>query len=151
VNLERLHAILHETTAQFRKGEAVTVHDADAVRVVEFYDMPHEKELKPGLVKVDCHFVTVAVDAAKAETLRAEFIDLLRAYPHPDRLAAGPSYIEVGGELGDQGAALQFFALGQALGLWKVVTPALLGFSGAEADMLAGSGLVMMTGWKEAA
>ena len=41
------------------------------------------------------------------------------------------------------------FALGQALGMWKVITPKRLGFTGAEADRLAGNGLVMMTGWKD--
>jgi hypothetical protein len=68
-----------------------------------------------------------------------------------DRLKAGPSYIELGGWLGDQGAALMFMGLGEILGLWDVVTPETMlrgTVNQGKADELAGLGLVMI-GWKE--
>jgi hypothetical protein len=43
--------------------------------------------------------------------------------------------------------AMRLFALGQALGMWKVITPEGLGIEGEDADRMAGSGFVMMTGW----
>jgi hypothetical protein len=57
---------------------------------------------------------------------------------------AGPSYIAVGAWIGDQGQALLLFGLGEILRLWKVITPELLGFTGAVADDLAGNGMVMV-------
>ena len=66
-----------------------------------------------------------------------------------DRISKGPSYIEVGGWLGDQGTALCFFALGQRLGLWTVITPATLGMlrDTVEYKELAGRGMVMLSGY----
>ena len=167
MNLERLYEILAETTIRLRKGEVIHGDKplVDAIKagvtddnfdklpggVVTFDMMPHEGDLRPGFEKVDCHFLVVGVDKAKAEARKAELIDLLNAYPRPDRLAGGPSYIEVGGEIGDQGAAFQLFALGKALGLWGIITPEAMGFEGAEADQMAGSGFVMMTGYRAAA
>lgn len=149
MDLDKLYAILQETTCQFRKGEEVVESDAPGVHMTAIYAMPPESAARPELVKVDCHFVTVGVSMDKAEARRAELLDLLRAYPTPDRLAAGPSYIEVGGAIGDQGAALQLFALGSALKLWGVVTPESLGFSGDMARQMAGNGLVMITGFHD--
>ena len=149
MNLERLYEILNETTVQLRKGPVLTDRETfPGLPVREIYAMPHESEAKPEIEKVDCHFLTIGVDKAKAEERRAEFIEILKTYPRPERLAAGPSYIEVGGEIGDQGSAFQLFALGKALGLWDVVTPARLGITGPTADQLAGGGMVMMTGFK---
>ena len=76
-------------------------------------------------------------------------MEILRGYPEPERLAGGPSYIEIGGVLGDQQEAFLLFALGKVLGLWSVITPATLGFEGPEADQLAGAGMVNMSGFKE--
>lgn len=70
-------------------------------------------------------------------------------YPDLERLKAGPSYIELGGVLGDQGLALQLIGLGGLVGLWSVITPeTTLRLSGAEADELAGAGFVMAGGFK---
>jgi len=79
---------------------------------------------------------------------RGEIITILKDYPQLERLAGGPSYIEVGGVIGDQGAAFQLFALGEVLGLWKVVTPKILGMDDATARQLAGSGMIMISGFK---
>lgn len=52
-------------------------------------------------------------------------------------------YMEIGGWIGDQGAALQFLGLGHLLGVWKLFTPAALGLSGDQALQMAGSGYVI--------
>ena len=128
MNLNRLYQILRETTVA----------------------MNHESQAKNDIENVDLHFIVVGVDKPKAEQIKDEFIAILKTYPQPDRLARGLSYIEVGGEIGDQGAALQLFALGKVLGLWDIITPEKLGFTGHEAAKMAGSGLVMMSGFKAA-
>lgn len=145
MNLDRLHEILRETTVQLRKGAEVEEREVGNVHVTEVYAMPHESESKDGILKVDCHFVKVGVDTTKAEEYRDELIGILKTYPAPDRLAGGPSYIEVGREIGDQDAAFQLFALGEVLGLWQVITPEKLGFTGPEARQMAGRGFVMMS------
>lgn len=111
--------------------------------------MPHESKVEDnGIVKVDCHFVVIGVHKAAAGAHKEELISILKEYPKPDRLAGGPSYIEMGGEIGDQGAAFQLFAVGEVLGLWKVITPKTLGITGPAADEVAGGGLVMISGFK---
>ncbi|MBU2595389.1 hypothetical protein KJ713_00980 [Patescibacteria group bacterium] len=161
MEVERLYQILQATTVQLRKGEEVE-GDPELVEVIKrgddvdqmpggtvhIYAMPHESEAGDGIKKVDCHFITVGVNKAKAEELRGALVDVLKGYPQPDRLAGGSSYIEVGGVIGDQGAAFQLFALGKVLGLWDIITPATLGITGSQADQLAGGGLVMMSGYK---
>ena len=128
MNLKLLYEILGDTTVQLRKGSEVDSHQSGNVQVTEIYAMPHESESKD-LEMVDCHFITVGVDKAKAKARKGELINLLKSYPQPERLAQGPSYIEVGGVIGDQGAAFQLFALGQALGLWNIITPWQYGYT----------------------
>lgn len=147
MNIERLYSILNETTMQLRKGESVTRRQANGLDVTEVYAMPHVDEAA-GVEKVDLEFLVIGVDIAKAEARKDDLISILKTYPNPERLAAGPSYIEVGGEIGDQGAAFQLFALGKVLKLWDVVTPAKMGFSGAEAANMAGNGFIMITGFR---
>jgi hypothetical protein len=129
MNLNRLYEILNETTVQLRKGEIAA----------------------PDLEKVDFEFLWIGVNRAKVEAYRQELIQLLNTYPRPDRLAGGPSYIEVGAELGDQGAAFQLFALGKVLGLWSIITPTSLGMSGLEAKEMAGQGFIMISGYNAGA
>ena len=53
------------------------------------------------------------------------------------------SYIEIGGWIGDQGIALQLMGLGHLLGLWKLMTPAMLpGIDDALKMQLAGAGMI---------
>jgi len=151
MNLDRLYAILADTTVQLRKGAEVEHERVGGIEVTHVWGMPHESEAKPDAVKVDCALLTIGVDAAKAQTYRGELVALLAEYPEPERLAGGPSYIEVGAVIGDQGSAFQLFALGEVLGLWHVITPRTLGFQdAAEIREMAGRGLVMMSGYRGA-
>lgn len=111
MNLKRLYEILNETTVQLRKGEMV--HGEGGVLRIDA--MPHVSEAQPHIEKVDLEFLVIGVDKAAAEKHRTELISILKTYPDPDRLAGGPSYIEVGAEIGDQGAAFQLFALGKMM------------------------------------
>lgn len=134
-----------ETTHVFRKGPEVVTRSM----VTEVFGYPHyEGPEADGFDLVDLHFVIVGVDKTRAEARRADLEAWLAAYPQPDRLAAGPSYIEMGGEIGSQEYALRLFALGKALGMWQVITPGLLGMTGDQADQAAGAGYVMMSGWR---
>ena len=151
MNLDRLHEIVQSTSAQARKGEAVVEEKTAGIAVTHVYFMPHVDEVKPELERVDLHFVWVVVDKQKAEAAKGELIEILKTYPQPERLAGGPSYIEVGGVIGDQGAALQLFGLGAVLKLWTVLTPKTLGLEGPAADQMAGMGFVMISGWKPVA
>lgn len=148
MSLDGIYQILEETTQEFRKGEEVVERDVGQVHVTDIFAMPHESGTPADLQLVDLHFITVGVDQTKAEARREDLVRLLNGYPQPERLAGGPSYIEVGGVLGDQGTALRLFALGEVLGLWQVITPSKLGVTGPEGNQLAGMGLVMISGYK---
>ncbi len=160
MDMKRLYTILNAATVQLRKGEVIhgTPELVDAIKrgddrlpggVVTIDAMPHESSAD-GVEKVDMQFLTIGVDKATAEKHRADLVALLDAYPDPATLASGPSYIAVGAEIGDQGAAFQLFALGKVLGLWDVITPASFGMSGQEAADMAGRGFIMITGYRPA-
>lgn len=162
MNLDRLYHILGETTCQLRKGEEIegTPELVEQIKrgdkelkgggVVEIYDMPHVSEARPDLNKIDMEFVVIGVDRKKAEEHKQELIEILNEMD-PQMMRDGPSYIHMGAEIGDQGAAFQLFALGKTLGLWNVITPKSFGFSGEEARRLAGAGMVLMSGYPRAA
>lgn len=151
MDLEALYKILGETTIQLRKGEVVTKTESKGLFVTEIYDMPHESEARPDIERVDLEFVVIGVDRAAAEKHRAELILILNTYPQLERLSNGPSYIEVGAEIGDQGAAFQLFALGKTLGLWEVITPSTIGATGEQAKQMAGMGFIMISGYRPTA
>lgn len=144
MDTKRLYEILAETTAQFRKGAPVETNGT----APSVYSMPHHEDAPAGPEIVDMEFLHIGVDKAKAFLLRAELIGILNTYPQPARLAEGPSYIEVGAMIGDQGAAFQLFALGKVLRLWDVITPGRLGITGKDAAAMAGAGFVMITGYR---
>jgi len=150
MNTQRLYEILNETTVQLRKGQAVERRTENNIEVVEVFAMPHESAAKPEVIKVDMEFLVVGVDKQAAEKHKDELIAILKTYPNPERLAAGPSYIEVGGVIGDQGAAFQLFAIGKVLGLWDVLPPATFGMTGKEGRDAAGVGYIMITGFHPA-
>jgi hypothetical protein len=147
MNLNRLYEILRHTTVQLRKGDVVSEQQVGPVKVIQIDAMPHESEALPSLELVDMEFLTIGVDKVEAAKHKAELISILDTYPHPERLAGGPSYIEVGAEIGDQGAAFQLFALGKVLDLWGIITPRTLGFDGEQAKAMAVSGFIMMSGY----
>lgn len=152
MNIKRLYEILAETTCQLRKGAEVEERvEPSGLHVKEIYSMPHESEALPEIEKVDVEFMVIGVNKTAAAERKQELIDILREYPNPQSLADGPSYITVGGEIGDQGAAFQLFALGKVLDLWDLLTPARLGVTGPLARQMAGSGYVMITPYKVAA
>lgn len=143
--------VLKETTFMFRKGEEIVEHEPkNGLAVTEVFAMPHESEAPGYLTMYDLVFIKVGVDHAAAERHRERILEELRAYPQPDRLAGGPSYIEFGAMVGSQDSALCFFALGAELGLWDLLTPMTFGIEGDEALDLAGQGMLMISGWKDA-
>ncbi len=137
MDLDRLRNILLATTVELRKGPAVEESQSGIVAVTEIYAMPHVDEVHD-LEKVDVVFEVIGVDREIALQRKDELIALLADYPQPDRLAGGPSYIEVGAVLGSQSAAFRLFALGHVLELWKLITPASLGMTGEKARQMAG-------------
>jgi hypothetical protein len=145
--MERLADLILKNTVPFRKGEPVVERDHGNVHVTEVFGYPHQDEA-PEMQKVDVHFITVGVPKSTPELKDALVEAIEKEYPSIDRLKCGPSFIEVGGELGDQELALRLFGLGEVLGLWKVITPKLLQMEGPEADMMAGQGFVMISGYK---
>jgi hypothetical protein len=63
-----------------------------------------------------------------------------------ERMLSGPSYIELGAWIGDQGDALALIGLGELVGLWRAFTPEVLGVEGEDAEKMAGVGYVMVMG-----
>lgn len=146
MDTERLYNIIEETTVQLRKGPVVEERDVGAAHVTEVWAMPHESTLvDEAYAKVDVSFMVVAVHREQAEARKAELVEVLKGYPSLSRLLEGPSYIEVGAEVGSQEIALRLYALGEVLGFWEVVTPERIGVQGEEARALAGRGFVMVS------
>ena len=146
MDINKVNQILVNTTQLFRKGEPVVKSNNGGIRVVEIWAMPHQSEASADLEQVDCHFMIIGVNKAKAEEVRDELVLLLYDYPG-SRLAEGLSFIEVGGMLGDQEMAFRLFALGKVLGFWEIITPEFLGVIGSDADELAGSGMIFTSGY----
>lgn len=146
--VDKLVELCKEATVQLRKGEVIEKKVVGNVNVTDVYLMPHESEVNDSLVKIDMEFIKVGVKKKIAEEKKPTFIEICESYPEPDRLVGGPSYIEVGAEVGDQGLALQMFAVGEVLGLWEVITPTRLGITGAKAQELAGKGFIMISGYR---
>ena len=59
-----------------------------------------------------------------------------------EALLAGPSYIELGRWLGDQGIAIGFIGLGALLDFWDVASPQALGITGEQAAQMLGMGFL---------
>lgn len=147
MDINRLHEIVGDATKSYRKGKAIAEREEGGIKVTEVYLMPPVEYDSPELRTIDVHFMEVGVNKKKAEKHRAELQAILEDWPEVGGLQKGPSYIEVGGIVDSQQVALQLFALGEALGFWKVLTPQRIGFTGAEADELAGLGFVMISGF----
>lgn len=145
--MQRLYDILSEVTQQYRTGPVVQTEQRGDLAVTHVFAMPHVDEVPEGCEVVDVHFIKVGVKKAEAAAIRAELIQIINSQFDVELMKQGPSYIAVGGMVGDQGAALQLFALGEVLKLWSVITPAKLGITGPMADTMAGNGLLMISGY----
>lgn len=143
-----IYELLLDTTEMFRKGEEVVDKITHGVQVREIFAMPHVSQATSEFDMFDLHFIKVGVRPGKAEARKGELLEWLRAYPEPQRLADGPSYIEIGAIIGQQDAAFCLFALGAHLELWSIITPETLHLEGALADEAAGRGFLMISGWK---
>jgi len=146
--MSALREFVQQATVVYRHGDVVKFA-GDVVSIDAFPESPRE-------TVVDCHFIDVGfTDAVSTRTAR-EFYALVADAEigefgsiSMERLAAGPSYIEIGGWVGDQTLAFQFMALCEYYHLSKVITPNSLGITGQPlADSLAGSGYVMLAGFK---
>lgn len=173
MNTQRLVEILSDCSLQCRTGPQYVLNGEEATEqqaadlldpgvataqgrepvrggVLEIFDMPHVSDVQKARsdVKiVDMIFVDVAVDTAKAESRRSELVEVLSEYPEMDRLTQGPSYIEIGADIGDQGLALQLMAVGSVLGFWQVMSGLTLGMDRDMARQMAGVGLLNITGY----
>ena len=151
MNTQELYDIVQNSTRVYRKGEAVERRQVGNANVVELFGYDHTSKAPTAdnFNKVDMIFVDVVVDKARAERHRANLTRLLKDYPQPERLAGGPSYIELAPNLGmEQESALRLMALGKTLGLWDVMSAKTLGMDDATAKEMAGQGFLMISGYK---
>lgn len=151
MNMDRLYEILRECTIQLRTGKPFVQEDHPGLTVITINLSPHESEARPDLEKVDLILLTVGVDKERAEQRKTELIGMLRDWPDEDMLARGPSYIHLGGVMGDQGTAFQLMAMGKVLNLWDIITGETMGADRDRAIELAGLGWVMISGFREGA
>lgn len=151
MNTQKLYDLLKETTQVYRKGSLVEEKNVGNLHVVEIFGYPHTSTAPNNnkYEKIDMIFVDVLVDKEKAEARKKELETLLAEYPQPDRLAGGPSYIELAPNLGlEQEEALRTMALGKALGFWEIMSGKTLGLGEKKTLELAGSGFLMISGYK---
>lgn len=149
MNVQAIYRILGDCCAPFRKGEIETREQVGPMEVVTINAFPAASEVNMDgtHMMVDCHFITIGVHLKLAIQHRQEFIDAID--DDADMLGGGPSYITLGGMLGDQTAAFCFMAVGQALGLWRVVTPAKLHLPEDMHERAAGLGYIMISGYRK--
>src|SRR5258708_32527888 len=140
MNVDRIRQIVAATTREFQKENLVT----EGWNVAEIWAMPPIDAVPPGLNMVDVHFMTIGVDVSQAAAIKDELVTLLSEYP---KFCQGPSYIEIGAALDSQEDALRLLALGEALGLSQVITPARMGIRGRLAEEIASAGLISVTGF----
>jgi len=142
--------IINATTQVYRKGAVVNKRRTAGVSVTEIFDYPATQDAPQGpqYEMVDMVFIDVLVDLEKASKLRGQLEATLAKYPEPDRLAGGPSYIELAPNLGvEQEGALRLMALGSALKMWDIISGKTLGMNDAETRELAGQGMLMISGY----
>lgn len=146
-----LYKIIKDSTRVFRKGELVEERSEGNLKITEVFGYPHTSEAPRGdnFDVVDMIFVDVVVDKAKAKKHREALIKVLNGYPQPDRLAGGPSYIELAPNFElEQEGALRVMALGKALGMWDILSGKTMGMSDDEAKRMAGTGFLNISGYK---
>ena len=85
----------------------------------------------------------VFFEVTKTEDADAETFKALVEAEYPQWLDGGEhNYIQIGGEIGDQGLALMAMGLGHLLGLWGLITPKMLGVKEELVVQMAGMGMV---------
>lgn len=108
------------------------------------------EEYQPKGHTADVHFFKVAM---RNDPNLEEFLGLVRA-EHPGWLDGREhNYLEMGGDMGDQGIALVTMGLGSLLGAWDLLTPERVFGEKAPkelADLMAGRGFVSIrtTKWQ---
>lgn len=124
-----IYNVLDQCSQQLRKGDEVSTGNLgeglEHIKAITIDLNPHVSEMagKPGIEIVDLELLSVGVNKVEAEAVRPELRKLVDETFDVARLKQGPSYIEIGYNLGDQGYAFQLMAVGQVLGWWQVVTP----------------------------
>lgn len=147
MNHETIFFILGQCVRTYRKElEPVRRRVVGDMAVTEINTDPHESQAPERLVKVDVHFFIVGVDRDRALECRPGLIQALMG--DADMLKRGPSYLTIAHALGDQQAALMLMGLGAAIGLWGVVTPAMLRIPPEQQERAAGVGYVMISGFR---
>lgn len=152
MNTQKLYDIVEDTTRVFKKGEDVEQRQVGNVDVIKLFGYEHTSKSHFGdnFDKVDMIFVDVVVDRARAEQNRGALAEQFKSYPSPERLAGGPSYIELAPNLGmEQEGALRLMALGKTLGIWDIMSAKTLGADDAAAKQMAGQGFLMIAGYKQ--
>lgn len=148
----RILDYVNAATQVYRKGEMVEYATIGSLSVVTINNFP---ALPAGLrTTVDCHFVEVGFTEALADLDHQEFYDAVMAAQvgvfsamDAEQWAKGPSYIQIGGWIGDQTDAFKFMACVQAHGLGEVITPKRLHITDeATANSMAGLGYILLSG-----
>lgn len=142
MNVDRVHEILRECAQEYRKGPELTERREGNLDICEVYAMPAVPATAPdGFALVDVHFIVIGIRKERAEAQKEDLREALGDWD----FQRGFSFIEVGADLGSQGAALVLFAVGEVVGFWKVVTPRLVfgdSLDEGMANKLAGAGYV---------
>ncbi|MBU3904973.1 MAG: hypothetical protein KJ906_02410 [Nanoarchaeota archaeon] len=151
MNTKELYEILQDSTRVYRKGEIVEESELEHIKVVEIFGYEHTDNApkEDNFDKIDMIFVDVLVDKTKAKDYKNNLINILKEYPQPERLAGGPSYIELAPNLEmEQESTLRLMALGKSLEMWDIISGKTLGMDDAKTKELAGSGMLMISGYK---
>jgi len=151
---EKLYNLLQEVTQIYRKGEIVVnkkIKNGEDGEVTEIFGYKHTENSSNvnSYQKVDMIFVDIVVDKTKAEEKKSELETILKDYPEPSRLQQGPSYIEIAPNIGlEQESALRLMAVGEVLGMWKVLSAKNLGLDDEKALEMAGYGFLNISDYK---
>lgn len=137
-----LVTIINECTKTFRKGTEFTTDESGAVHV---WLMDHFSTADERFKLVDLHFHYVGVDETMAKFYRVEFIQAVVPLFGELINKREVGYIELGAIIGSQDAAFLVFAVGEVLGLWQILSPSRMGFTGEIGDQLAGQGYITIT------
>lgn len=145
--MNTVHDIVRGCSFEFRKGEPITTRIIGIVEVVEVFAMPHINDAPGHLEQVDVHFMWIGVDRDKALLHEQDLVAILE--PHRPLLERGPSFMTIAQEFEvEQDVALSLMAVGQVLGFWSVMTPAVFRLKGEMADRAAAAGYVLINGYR---